>query len=665
MASLFTRNGFKLFTLIAIIAVFAAAPEKVMGEVTLPNVLSSNMVLQRGGTTTIWGWAQPGEKIRVTFRGNNYQVKTDKKGNWKTAVTTGEAGGPFVLTIEGKNKIQLDNILVGDVWVCSGQSNMEWPLRQTDGGELEATKANFLNIRLFQVANNAALAPVDDVAKTTWVECTPATAIDFSAVGYYFGKEIHAQTSVPIGLISSNWGGTIVETWTSTEALENDPDFSTLISEMKNIDVETLAKNQKQTYENYRIVLDKVLKPDFDHPYIASDFDDSGWKEYDQPGLWELHDDFKAFDGIMWYRKEIFIPEGFNASGSTVSLARIDDSDIVWINGKRVGETFNKYNLLRSYKLSPGVLKTGKNVIVMRVEDYTGGGGFHGLASEMYLTDGVATIDLSGKWKLYQDELPTPANPENPNQSPLGPNLYPSLLFNGMIHPLLNYAIKGAIWYQGESNADDMIEALNYERYLTRMINDWRKKWGVGNFSFYQVQLANFRDETVVPGNDVWPYLREAQENVAKIEGVGMACIIDIGDAGDIHPRNKVDVGKRLALLALKNDYKKEVVVHGPRVEEVRFSGNKAIVTFNSNGDELVVKNKYGYINGFALAGSDKKFQYARAYLIGNNQVEVIANDIAEVLALRFLWSDNPGEINLYGKTGLPAQPFRTDDWNK
>jgi sialate O-acetylesterase len=292
-----------------------------------------------------------------------------------------------------------------------------------------------------------------------------------------------------------------------------------------------------------------------------------------------------------------------------------------------------------------------------------GGGGFHGEITKLNLSDGSQVVDLSENWKIKKDPLPVPLSPTNPGATGLQPNQYPTLLFNGMIHPLLNYAIKGAIWYQGESNADYLEQALRYEMQIKRMINDWRKNWNNDDLSFYQVQLANFRDVTPEPVDQVWPYLREAQFNATELPKVEMACIIDIGEAGDIHPRNKRDVGNRLALKALKIDYGFDVVSNGPRMENCKIDGNKAMVTFNTDGSELMVNNETGKINGFAVAGPDRVFHYAQAKLIDNKTVEVRCGKVKNIKSVRYLWADNPGEINLYNAEGLPAEPFRTDDW--
>jgi sialate O-acetylesterase len=645
-----------LFALLITLASMANA------DVTLPYVLSSNMVLQRNLDIKVWGWAAPAEQVTVTFRGKTVKTKADKQGNWLVKLPSGVEGGPFEMQIVGKNQITLANILVGDVWVCSGQSNMEWQLKNATNGVAEGKKADYPNIRLFTVQKNASPLPVNNTAPANWQVCAPETAPDFSAVGYFFGKKIHVETGVPIGLISTNWGGTIVETWTSKQTVDNDPFMSAWLGRMGTFDLEKMVAEQKTIFANYKIELEKVLNPAFSHAYIAPGFDDTSWETMELPALWEDNQAYEGFDGVAWFRKTVVIPDGFDRNKATLKLNKIDDTDIAWVNGERVGETYNQYTLLREYKLPTNVLKSGKNTIVVRIEDYTGGGGIYGLPDDLCLTDGMMTIPLAGTWKANKDALKLPRSPYNAPTSALQPNQFPTLLFNGMIHPLINYAIKGAIWYQGESNADALAQALRYESQLKMMITDWRNHWNVGNFSFYQVQLANFKAETTVPRLENWPYLREAQFNVCGLPNVGMACIIDIGEAGDIHPRNKLDVGSRLALNALKLDYGKDVTFHGPRKAEVRIDGKKAFVSFGN--ENLVVRNKHGYINGFAVAGANKIFHFAKASLLPDNRVEVMCDKVNEIEAVRFLWSDNPGEINLYNAAGLPAEPFRTDNWN-
>ncbi len=634
------------------------------GQITLPNILSSNMVIQRGIDADVWGTASSNEKISVSFRGAIIKTKADKNGQWSVKIPTGEAGGPFDLVVEGNNAITLNNVMVGDVWVCSGQSNMEWPLKQAENGDYEVKKSNFKNIRLFQVQKNVSVVPLENTGETKWEECNPNTSADFSAIGYFFGRKLHAETGVPIGLINSNWGGTIIETWTSEQGLKDDALSLKWLEELKSYDAKAMAEKLKVIFNEYSKELKKVEQPDWYHEYINTDYNDSDWKELEQPGLWENNHDFESFDGIVWYRYSFEIPKGFDINKSVISLCMIDDSDITWINGKRVGETFNKYNYPRKYEIPVNVLKHGVNTLVLRVEDYTGGGGIYGLESNLNISDGTNIVNLSGKWKIKKDPLPTPPNPLVLSESALQPNQFPTLLYNAMINPLINFEIKGVIWYQGESNADGMGQALRYDKQLKSMILDWRKKWKNESLYFNQVQLANYRGESQsAQNNDIWPFLREAQYKALELPNTGMACIIDIGDPNDIHPRNKVDVGERLALNVLRDVFGKILVAHGPRFTNARFEGNRALITFTEVGSGLKSTNKYGYINGFSVAGKDKVFHFAKASFSSSNSVVVFSDKVEKIESVRFLWADNPGEINLYNSSELPAEPFRTDNW--
>jgi len=636
----------------------------VSGQIKLPDILSSNMVIQRGIDANVWGTASSNEKISVSFRGTIIKTKADKTGKWNVKIPAGEAGGPFELVIAGNNTITLENIMVGDVWVCSGQSNMEWPLKQAANGDHEVKKSNYKNIRLFQVQKNVSPVPLDNTGEAQWEECNPKTSADFSAVGYFFGRKIHTETGVPIGLINSNWGGTIVETWTSEQGLKNDDLSLKWLEGLKSYDAEAMAQKLKTIFTNYREELKKVEQPEWKHEFINPDYDDSNWDEIELPGLWESNHGYESFDGIVWHRYSFEIPKTFDFNKSVISLCMIDDTDITWINGKRIGETFNKYNFPRIYEIPSSVLKYGKNTIVVRVEDYVGGGGIYGLKSNLNISDGSILIDLSGKWKIKKDPLPTPPNPLVLSESALQPNQYPTLLYNGMINPLINFGIKGVIWYQGESNADGMSQALRYEKQLKSMILDWRKKWGNENLYFNQVQLANYRGESQsAQNNDIWPFLREAQFKALELPNTGMACIIDIGDPNDIHPRNKVDVGERLALNVLRDVFGKMIIAHGPRYTDARLEGNRALITFSEVGAGLKSTNKYGYINGFSVAGKDKVFHFAKASFSSSNSVVVYSDEVEKIESVRFLWADNPGEINLYNSSGLPAEPFRTDNW--
>jgi sialate O-acetylesterase len=637
---------------------------KVLANVKLPYVLSSNMVLQRDSKTSVWGWAEPDENITAFFRDREYKTKTEKNGKWKIMIETGEAGGPFGLTIIGENIIKLENILVGDVWICSGQSNMELPLFKTNNSDYEISHANFTNIRFFNVPNNISVSPSENTLLAKWEVCSPKSAHGFSAVAYYFGRKIYLETGIPIGLISADMGATAIESWISEVALKSDEVLTENLIRLKKVDQENLAKEQARIYEEYYLDLYKLFLPDYTHEYLNPVFNDSSWMNVSLLRPLENRQDLKSCDGVEWYRNSFSIPQGLDVKNASLSFEGFDGNEITWINGQRIGETYFQKNVKRKYEILPGVLTREINQIVLRVENYSDEGGIIGALQNMFLSDGITTLSIPGNWKLRIEETHIPHNPSVMGETELLPNLLYTTLFNGMISPLLNFAIKGVIWYQGESNADVMPKALKYEDLLTLMISDWRAHWGIGDFPFYIVQLAYYRAETQIPLNEIWPFLREAQAKTGHNgKNTGMACLIDVGDAADIHPRNKASAGERLALNALKYDYGKDYTCRGPIMAKTEFLGDKALVSFNLQACVLKVTNKYGYINGFAIAGNDRKFFYAKASLVSDNQIEVHSEKVDEIKSVRFLWSDNPGEINLYNSVGLPAEPFRTDSW--
>lgn len=456
-------------------------------EVKLASIFRDHMVLQREIEIPVWGWADKGEKITATFCGLTVSVKADKRGMFMVKFLPMDAGGPYEMTIQGKNKIVLSDVLIGDVWICGGQSNMEMPIKGFTGqpitnSDRELKNANFNSIRLITVERNMSTVPVDGFTSSGWGSAIGENIGDFSAVGYFFGKEIFLDQNVPIGLISVNWGGTVCETWTSAESLEDDPDFGPIVQEMK----------------------------------------------------------------------------------------------------------------------------------------------------------------------------------ENPPSDLTNPNSKPTLLYNGMLHPIIPYGIKGAIWYQGEANAS---RAYQYRRLFPQMIQDWRDHWGQGNFPFLFVQLAAYYPVDDQPVESAWAELREAQsKSLNAVLNTGMAVTIDIGEANCIHPANKEDVGKRLALVALKTAYNKEIVYSGPVYQTKEIAGNEIRLNFTQTGSGLIAKDKYGYLKGFAIAGSDRKFHWAKARIEGISVI-VHCPSVSDPVAVRYAWSNNPDDANLINKEGLPASPFRTDDW--
>jgi sialate O-acetylesterase len=624
----------------------------ITAEIRMPVIFQSNMVLQRDKEISIWGFANAGEKITINFDGQQYNTVTTKDKKWLVNLSAHNAGGPYEIAINGEeNNIVLKNILFGDVWICGGQSNMQYSLDQIGYKPTDTGKANNKNLRLFISSIDMDYVPKDNLSGGTWKESSPENIRNFSAVAYFFGQFLQDSLHVPIGLVSDNLGATSVETWMSNDALKKFPQFSSYYKQYL-----TPGKSFKEmtaTFEKMKPAWQKkyYLKGrGFDEKWYLPETDISDWKTTEVPGWWEEKDD-TDFDGAMWYRKNFDLPKDFKSDTFLLQLNQIDDYDIVWINGNKVGEGFGNLNW-RNYKVPANILKSKDNVLVVRVFDIGGRGG-------MYTGPIWGNPILLGTWK-YKPDLKIDASkfpkPLVVNASPFSS---PSVLFNGNIAPLKSLAIKGFIWYQGESNAG---RAVEYKELFPAMINDWRQNFSQGDLPFLFVQLANYMQEVNTPAESEWAELREAQASALQLPNTGMATAIDIGEANDIHPKNKADVGKRLALAALKVAYNRNLLSTGPTYQSIVIDGDSAIINFANSGGELITKDKYGYVRGFAIAGDDKKFHWAKAY-IKNNKVVVYCNEVNKPVAVRYAWSDNPGALDLYNNTGLPAPPFRTDNW--
>jgi sialate O-acetylesterase len=566
-----------------------------------------------------------------------------------------KAGGPFKMTIQGKNKIILENILIGDVWICSGQSNMEMSVIRSNDAKAEIALANYDKIRLFTVPRTISATPLFDTKESSWLECSSKNIAQFSAVAYYFARRLQKDINIPIGLVHTSWGGTGVETWTSMEGLTSQEGFADEIENLKDFDPEEYINNRKEELLAVTGPLpekDLGMKGD-EAVWAKPTHDFSSWKTMKLPQHWE-NAGLMDLDGVLWFMTNFELDEEEAQHGIVLNLGRIDDSDNTYINGIRVGGMIEKYDEVRVYPIETGIAKIGKNILVIRVEDLQYGGGFKTPEKDFFIKTSKRDITLSGLWK-YRIGKGIIAI-----RSGGGPNAMPSLLFNGMISPLLPMTIKGAIWYQGEHNAG---RAYEYRKLFPNMISDWRKHWNQGDFPFLFVQLANFRKASEQPVESDWAELREAQSmTLNNTQNTGMAIIIDIGNADDIHPKNKQDVGKRLALSALKKIYDKDIP-SSPTYESMKIEKNVVRIKFRETGEGLVVKNNYGYVNGFTLASADKKFYWAKAYIENKNTIVVISDIVTEPIAVRYAWANNPDDVNLYNTEGLPADPFRTDNW--
>ena len=622
-------------------------------QLRLPKIFGDSMVLQRNAPVRIWGWASPAETITIQFHNQSRTVQTNAGGKWEAVLAAEPAGGPYQLQVKGKTTITLHGILLGDLWVCSGQSNMEMPVNSGWGkvlnAEEEVATANYPAIRLFTVEKNIEGQPVDDVKGGSWQTCSPQSVAAFSAVGYFFGRTLHKELKVPIGLISSNWGGTNIESWISYTGFKSEPYYKELVDVApEQSTAEMKAKREKILQEYLKSVqLDKIDIADVNQ-WPAAEYDDSKWNSMKAPLLWENQKPAINIDGIMWLRKEVMIDEADAGKPAVLKLAMIDDNDVTYVNGVKVGGTTG-YNVPRVYNINAGVLKKGKNIIAVRVEDTGGGGGIYGEQADCSLSIEGKTLPLAGDWKYRVEKMIVPS---------LGPNDYPSILYNAMIHPIEKLSIKGAIWYQGEANAG---RAVEYRKAMPLLINDWRKRFQQPAMPFYFVQLTSFNSANGNSNNGSnWAELREAQAMAASLPNTGMAVTIDVGDAADIHPRNKQDVGKRLAGLALQKTYGINKVASGPVYKTMQVQGNKVVIQFTGVGKGLTAKQDV--IAGFEIAGADQHFYPAKASIAGSTVV-LMAEEVAKPVAVRYAWADDDSHANLFNKEGFPAAPFRTDNW--
>lgn len=627
--------------------IFLLSCLNLQAAVTLPKIFTDNMVLQRDRPLKIWGWADKRESVTISFNGQEVKTKADKNGAWHAELKPMKHGGPYTMTIVGKSgKQTLENILIGDVWLCSGQSNMEWILNNTNDAEKEIAEANYPKIRLFTVEKSISYLPETVLAGGTWVECRPETVGNFSAVAYFFGRKLQQELDVPIGLLHSSWGGTDIQTWISWDVMSQKKAYQDIDLKEKQKMAEEGQKNRDKYLEALK--QDKGVSEKWYAPATSIE----GWNEVAIPNEWGATPIGNA-DGIVWFRKTLNIPDSLAGQPATISLGPVDDEDITYVNGQQVGSE-NDWSRPRVYALKPGLLKAGENTIAVKVTDYQGGGGMVGEPSQLLIDINGQKFPLDGTWKYKTSVLASDFGVQD-----VGPNSLPSLLYNAMIAPVIDFAIKGVIWYQGENNT---YQAYRYRTLFTDLISNWRNKWGY-EFPFLWVQLANFMKPVAQPAESDWAELREAQSMALNLPKTGQAVIIDIGEANDIHPRNKQDVGYRLALSALKVAYDKDVVYSGPVYESMEVSGDELILTFTHTGSGLATKDKYGYVRGFAVAGEDHQFHWAKAHIEGDNKVVVSSDEVDHPVAVRYAWANNPDDASLYNAEGLPASPFRTDDW--
>ena len=622
-----------------------------MAQLRISKVFSDNAVLQRGVDIPVWGTAKPGEQILIRFNNHDTSAQANQAGKWKTVLSKMEAGGPYEMIVSTESeKIHFQNILIGDVWLCSGQSNMEWTVANSNDAETEIKNASDHQIRHFKVPRSYSFLPQDTLSGGNWQVCNAETVSDFTAVGYFFAVELRQHQDVPIGLLHSSWGGSRIEPWMRAKILGySDAEESAQIvqSYMDSIKNNTIAQLESVIGELPKE--DRGIKNGF--PLWASpDYNHSDWKTLKVPGNWESQG-YEKLDGVVWFRKEIFLTKEETQSELILSLGVIEDADVTYVNGQKIGK-MNSYNTPRVYTVASEYLREGINNITVRVYDGSWGGGFTSKCENIFYKSSKGKKSICGDWYFQVGKVEL-HNAAMPNQ-------FPTLLYNHMIHPIVNFPIKGALWYQGESNAS-VEGAKFYQTQFPSMISDWRKLWNCGDFPFLWVQLANWLKPESTPTDTGWARLREAQSMALSLPNTAQAVIIDIGDAEDIHPRNKQDVGYRLSLGARKIAYGEELVYAGPVYKSMQIEGRKIRLNFELFGSELVSRNKEE-LQSFAIAGADKIFYWAKAKIEGN-QVIVWSDKVAQPVAVRYAWANNPDTANLYNKEGIPASPFRTDNW--
>lgn len=621
-------------------------------QIKLPKLVSDGMVLQRNEEVNIWGWAAPEESVTLQFKDETYTTTATAEGDWEFTLPEQPAGGPYQMVFEASNKITVNNILFGDVWVASGQSNMELTMDRLKYTYPEIIKhSENPYIREFQVPDAYDFKnEFEDFDGGSWKMANPEHVLNFSGIAYLFARELFDRYEVPVGIINAALGGSPVEAWMSEETLQQFPDAYQELQRFKSDSlIAAIQESDRQRSDNwYGELNEKDRGLNVEPKWTEPEADDANWETMDIPGFWADETPLGLTHGVVWFRKEIDVPAQMAVKKAALWMGTMVDQDYVYVNGEMVGTTGYQYPP-RRYYVDEGILKEGKNVIAVRLINSAGKGGFIP-DKPYYLAVDKDTIDLKGDWKYkLGTEMPRLESQTFIRWKPGG-------LYNRELAPLTNYRIKGIIWYQGESNTD---EADKYEERFEAMIKNWRDAWNQGDFPFLFVQLANFMESYDEPTESEWAELRQAQLNTLDAPNTGMAVAIDVGEWNDIHPLNKMDVAKRLSLLARKLAYGESgLVVSGPIAKNATIDDNKITITFNNTGSGLTVKGDS--LKEFAIAGKDGNFKWANAEIKGDSVI-VWNEDITNPVKVRYAWADYPDNANLYNKEGLPASPFEIE----
>ncbi|MVN92724.1 sialate O-acetylesterase [Mucilaginibacter aquatilis] len=636
------------------------------GQLRLPHYYTHHMILQRNKPVKFWGWTEPGKNVAIKFNGRQFNTRAGNDSLWTVMLPIMKEGGPYTITAQsGADSLGLNDVYFGDVWFCGGQSNMNFRMRQIMDHDKELADANYPLIRTFNVPLIGAEEPQKDVLKSNWLVASPQTVDNFSAVAFQFAKNVYKATKVPIGLINASWGGSPIETFMSPEALKDFPSASAKVQSIKPGFIQATKQAHtdmiKQWEQNFADAAEYIdAKRDLNRKAEFFNTDDS-WKVVNIPGF--IDDQGIAVKkGISWYKKEFTIA-GTPSSMATIDLGRINFASFTYVNGVYIGIQPNPYYNAK-FKLPAGLLKEGKNEVLVCGYNDSDKTGFRPIAKQQ-ITIGTQTIVLSGEWLYKQGKVFDKAGALGPVVTLDFEHGYPVLAYNAIIHPFFNYAVKGCLWYQGEANAT-MKSCFEYEALLNSLINSWRKSFKDVTLPFYMVQIANYGPVNVQPKASPWAVVQEAQTKVSNtVANSGIAITNDVGNALDVHPTNKQEVGRRLALVALEKAYGYAgEVARGSVLKSVSTQQSSMVLTFDNVDGGIQVKGGGSQLEGFAICGNDNKFYRAEAKVEGN-RVVVSCPQVSKPLHVRYAFESSPAKINFYNKQGLPAVPFRTDKFTE
>jgi sialate O-acetylesterase len=625
-------------------------------QLTTAKLFADHMVLQRNQDVPIWGWSAKKAKVTVSLNGQLVTAKADEQGNWKAILKPMAAGGPYVMKIStGSEQLVYSDVMLGEVWICSGQSNMEFQLKNAYGYKAEQKNAAQMQIRQFHVPDKISLEPEKDVSGGQWTKADTNTVGDFTAVGYFFAKKLAQTLHVTVGLIHSSWGGTQVESWISKDAMLDSPELA------------AVAKTLPTTWDGVTQRIDRQLKeyayrkqpvvnytPEQLAAQPASYF--ATWQNGQVPGAWEWMGKLYSYRGLGYMQKTIKLDSSYSKYKSVIRLGQTDADMTIYIDGKLIEKGPLPANF--QLELPAGTWQGGDNSLLINLTSQQKnpsyfGTGLNGLPKEFYVQFADTSVNLAdGNWHTMPDL-------SKPYHFDFLPNNTAFTLYNAMINPLIPYAIAGVLWYQGETNAD---RAFQYKTSFPLMITDWRNRWKQ-QFPFLFVQVSSFGGFQNSNYGSAWAELREAQNVALQLPNTGVAVTTDIGDPFNIHPKDKADVGFRLASKALTSVYHLSGFYETPLYSSANFTGNSAIVSFTHAETGLMAKDIYGYIKGFEVAGADHKFYYAQAVITVDNKVKVWSNQVAQPVTVRYAWTDAPIEANLFSKQGMPVSSFRSDNW--